>query len=124
MRTAATSAITLQKTYVEPTQRQRAICYSKLNFVLDALLDVFHWTVVRLSTRLVCHSKAVSASMEIREVLVVAPVSATRRFRPTRWHPRRAGTGRAPKAFHCWRRHSNLASACTRYFSCDEGVID
>jgi 3',5'-cyclic AMP phosphodiesterase CpdA len=31
-------------------------------------------------------SAVFSASMEIREVLVVAPVSATRRFRPTRCH--------------------------------------
>jgi hypothetical protein len=31
-----------------------------------------------------------------REGLVVTPVSATRRFPPTRRHPRRAGTGRAP----------------------------
>jgi len=55
-------------------------------------------------------------SMEIREVLVVTPVSTTRRFHPVRWRLRRAGTGRAPRASHCWRRHSNLASACTRFF--------
>ena len=45
--------------------------------------------------------KTRSASMEIREVLVVAPGSATRCFRLTRWHPRRAGTGHAPKASRC-----------------------
>src|SRR5258706_4180702 len=54
--------------------------------------------------------------MEIREGLVVTPVSATRRFPPTRWHPQRAGTGRAPKASRCWRRHSNSTSVCTRIF--------
>lgn len=53
------------------------------------------------------------ASTEIREAMVVAPVAVTRCFRPTRWHPQRAGTGRAPKASRCWRRHSNLASVCT-----------
>jgi hypothetical protein len=79
-------------------------------------LDVSLDTRSPLGFWLVCHSKPVSASMEIREVMVVAPVSATRRFRPTRCHPRRAGTGRAPKASRCWRRHSNLASACTRFF--------
>ena len=60
--------------------------------------------------------KTRSATMEIREGLVVTPVSATRRFPPTRWHPRRAGTGRVPKASRCWRRHSNSASVCTRIF--------
>ena len=60
--------------------------------------------------------KTRSATMEIREGLVVTPLSATRRFPPTRWHPRRAGTGRAPKASRCWRRHSNSASVCTRIF--------
>jgi hypothetical protein len=60
--------------------------------------------------------KTRSAAMEIREGLVVTPVSATRRFPPTCWHPRRAGTGRAPKASCCWRRHSNSASVCTRIF--------
>jgi hypothetical protein len=56
------------------------------------------------------------AAMEIREVLVATPGSAKQRFRPTRWHPRRAGTGRAPKASRCWRGHSSSASVFTRFF--------
>ena len=63
--------------------------------------------------------KTDSAAMEVSEVLMATPGSAKRRFRPTRWHPRRAGTERAPKASRCWRRHSSLASVCTR-FPCDE----
>ena len=35
---------------------------------------------------------------------------------PTRWHPRRAGTGHAPRASRCWRRRSNSAPVCTRIF--------
>src|SRR5258707_12383976 len=61
-----------------------------------------------------------SATMEIRGELAVTPLSATRRFPPTRWHPRRAGTGRAPRASRCWRRRSNSASAVNPFFSCDE----
>jgi hypothetical protein len=45
------------------------------------------------------------APMEIRrEVLGATPVSATRHFRPTHWHPPRAGTEHAPKASRRWRR--------------------
>ena len=62
-----------------------------------------------------------SATMEIRGELAVTPLSATRRFPPTRWHPRRAGTGRAPRASRCWRRRSNSAPVHP-HFSCDEDV--
>ena len=58
----------------------------------------------------------VSGSMEVREVLVATPVSATLRFHPTRWHLQRAVTGRASKASRCLRRHLNLASVCHPLF--------
>lgn len=93
------------------------------NFRCWTFCWTFHWTLLCRSTWLVCHSRPVSGSMEIREVLVATPVSATLRFHPTRWHLRRAGTGRASKASRCLRHHLNLASVCT-HFSCDEDVID
>lgn len=93
------------------------------NFRCWTFCWTFHCTLLCRSTWLVCHSRPVFGSMEIREVLVATPVSATLRFHPTRWHLRRAGTGRASKASRCLRHHLNLASVCT-HFSCDEDVID
>jgi len=64
------------------------------------------------------------ATMEIRGGLVVTPFSATRRFPPTRWLPRRAGTGRAPKGISLLATSFEFGICVHPHFSCDEDVID
>jgi hypothetical protein len=62
--------------------------------------------------------KTCLGSMEIRELLVATPVPAILRFHPTRWHLRRAGTGRQGMGWRCRR----AAARAYRKFNCGRAL--